>query len=120
MNLILIILSIHLITIFGNNDEYFGTFLGSLKNESYGLTGDVYIANSSTIQIINFSINSKFIGYFFINLIKKKNYLFKIIENEISFVISNSTTILHKKNVYEIIMNDNFYDKFLAPVYNFK
>jgi hypothetical protein len=40
-----------------NAIEYFGVRLGSLRNASFGLTGDVWLVNSTALQITNLNLN---------------------------------------------------------------
>lgn len=42
--------------------EYYGVYLGSLQNATYGISGDVFLANATTIQIVNFNVNPQVDG----------------------------------------------------------
>ncbi|KAI1725849.1 hypothetical protein DdX_02531 [Ditylenchus destructor] len=67
-----------------NTQEYYGTFLGSLNNATYGISGEVWLANATAIQVTNFNVD-------------------KQQKQEISFVFSMANSVESARSVYKVI-----------------
>jgi hypothetical protein len=68
--------------------EYFGVKLGSLRNVTFGLHGDVYLVNETTLQVTNFNL-------------KKSE-----IKLDLSFYFSTADEVSKATKIYKVLQSD--------------
>ena len=84
----LIIALLFVLNLLCSEGAYYGISLGPLKNNEYGIDGNVWMANETFLQITNFSVQ-------------------KQQKQEISFVFTNGDKVEPVKQLYKIVNTTN-------------